>query len=223
MTLIEILLVIAVMALLVSGVTFGANALPHTRLRVSAIRVASTFRFAYVHALTTGRPTRVSFSLGSGRISVEDTDEAHTLDQRDPMRAGGAADIEADAIRQARLMTDLRPRAPRASFHVLGDRAFHARALESGVNFVRLYSQHDEEPRETGIGHVYFFPGGRAERAVVHLRNNRGEIFSVQLNPLTGRAEVLDRPIEPASVDDRDATDQTEVDMRERPTEATPR
>lgn len=216
MTLIEIMIVIAIMGLLLSGATLGMNALPRTRARASAIRVASTFRWAYVHALTTGRTTRVSFPLGGNAILVEDTDDAHTLDVNDPFHAGGAADIEADAVRTARQMTDLRPRTPRASFRRVPERVFRARTLETGVMFTRLYSQHDAEPREEGTGHVYFFSGGQTERAVVHVRSSRGEIFSVMLNALTGRAEVFDRPVEPPVIDDRDATDQVEIDNRNR-------
>jgi hypothetical protein len=187
------------------------------------VRLAATFRFAYVHALTTGHTTRVSFPIGRGQLIMEDTDDAHTLDANDPLHAGGAADVEVAARNQAVLMTDLRPRAPRASFRRLPPRVFRARDLETGVVITRLYSQHDPEPRDEGIGHVYFFSGGQAERAVVHLRNNRGEIFSVLLNPLTGRAEIFDRPIEPPVVEDRDSTDQVEVDARDRaPGEARP-
>jgi hypothetical protein len=97
----------------------------------------------------------------------------------------------------------------------LPNRTFRSRPLESGVAVVKLFSQHDEEPREQGTGHVYFFSGGQAERAVVHLRNAAGEIFSVSLNPLTGRTEILDRPVEPPTIDERDQTDQVVIDARE--------
>jgi type II secretory pathway pseudopilin PulG len=223
MTLIEIMIVVVVIGLITAGVAFGTSALPRARLRTSAVRLASTFRFAYVHALTTGRTTRVSFRMGTGELTVEDTDDAHTLDRNDPLRAGGAADVEASALQQARLMTDLRPRATRASFTALPARVFRARPLEQGVSIVKLFSQHDAEPRDEGTGHVYFFSGGQTERAVVHLRNNRGEFFSVSLNPLTGRTEIFDRPVEPPTIDERDQTDQVEVDERERrPEEVTP-
>src|SRR5262245_11721657 len=99
MTLVEIMVVIALMAVLVSGVALGVNAVPRTRLRASAVRLSSTFRFAYVHALTTGRTTRVGFRLGSSQLVVEDTNDAHTLDRNDPLRAGGAADVEQRARR----------------------------------------------------------------------------------------------------------------------------
>jgi Tfp pilus assembly protein FimT len=218
MTLIEIMVVIALIMMLGTGVAFGVNAVPRTRLRASASRVAAALRLGYVHALTTGRTTRLAFDVGRGTIRMEDTDDAHTLDANDPLRAGGAepSAVEARAIERARLQTDLRPRANRASFTAVSPRVFRARDLERGVVFHRLYSQHETEPRSEGGGQVYFFPGGRAERAVVQVRNDRGEIYSVALNPLTGRTEIFDRPIEPPTVDERDARDDTERDERER-------
>jgi len=216
MTLIEIMVVIVIIGLIVSGASLGAGSLPRTRLRASAIRVASTFRFAYVHALTTGRTTCVRFPLGGQEIVLEDTDDAHTLDPVSPLRGDGVGDIERAASAQTDRMMDTRPREHRAQFRLVPSRVFRPRALESGVHFTRLYSQHDTEPREEGTGRVYFFAGGQTERAVVHLRNDRGEIYSVMLEPITGRAEVFDRPMEPASTDDRDSTDQVEIDQRDR-------
>lgn len=216
MTLIEILVVVAIIGIMVASIGVGASALPRARLRGSAVRLASVMRFAYVHALTTGRTTRVTLRLGTGQLSVEDTEDAHTLEVRDPRRAGDAADVEREAQRRAELMADLRPRATRASFRPVRNRLFRTRTLERDVVVSRLYTQHEAEAREEGTGYVYFFPGGVAERATVHLRNGRGETFSVSLNPLTGRAEVNDRPVEPPNLDDRDTLDQNELDVRDR-------
>jgi general secretion pathway protein H len=213
MTLIEIMIVVSIMAMLSAGALFGSNALPRARLRSSSMRVAAAFRFAYVHALTSGKTVRVSFPLGGARISVEESDDAMQLDPRDPLRAGGAADIEAAAVRQADAIANLRPRAPRAEFAAISGARFRPRDLDEGVSFQRLYSQHDEEPRDEGPGHVYFFSGGQAERAVVHLRNSKGDTFSVVLDPMTGRAEVVDRAVEPPAPEERE---EIETDARER-------
>lgn len=218
MTLIEVMLVLLIIGLMISSVAFGVGGLPHARLRTSATRLASTFRFAYVHALTTGRTTRVSFRMGSRDFVVEDTDDAHVLEHPDPRRTGGgsAAAVEQQAISDAQLQTNLQPRAPRATFTRLPDRVFHARPLEQGIAFATVYTQHETDPRTSGTGSVYFFSGGQSERALVQLLNSRGEIYSVSLNPLTGRAEILDRPAEPAVVEDRDTTDEVETDERAR-------
>lgn len=213
MTLIEIMIVVAIMGMLAAGVLMGQGALPRARLRTSCMRLAAAFRFAYVHALTSGKTTRVSFPLGGARITVEESDDAMQLDPRDPLRAGGAEAIEAAAVQLADAIQNLRPRAPRAQFTPIAGARFRPRDLDEGITVTRLYSQHDEEPRTEGIGHVYFFPGGQAERAVVHLRNSRGDVFSIVLNPMTGRAEVFDRAVEPPQPEERD---DVESDSRER-------
>ncbi len=211
------MIVVAIIGLMVSAVTFGVNALPRARLRTSCIRLAATFRFAYLHALATGHTSRVSFRLGAGQLSVEDTDDTHTLDRDDPMHAGGAADVEVRARDEARLMAEMRPRATRAVFTALPTRMFNVRPLEDGVAIVRLFSDHDPEPRVDGAGHIYFFSGGQTEHAILHVRNTRGDTFSVVLHPVTGRTEVFDRMVEPPDLDERTISDQVETDERDRP------
>jgi prepilin-type N-terminal cleavage/methylation domain-containing protein len=213
MTLIEIMIVVAIMGMLASGVIMGQGALPRARLRTSCMRLAAAYRFAYVHALTSGKTTRVSFPLGGARISVEESDDAMQLDPRDPLRAGGAEAIEAAAVQLADAIQNLRPRAPRAQFTAISGARFRPRDLDEGITVARLYSQHDEDARTEGTGHVYFFSGGQAERAIVHLRSSRGDVFSIVLDPMTGRAEVFDRAVEPPQQEERD---DVETDSRER-------
>jgi hypothetical protein len=194
---------------------YGMGALPRTRLRSSAVRIAAAMHYAYVHALSTGHTTRLVFTMGAGNVGLEETDDAHLLDPHDPLRAGGTADVEADAMQQARLQYDPSLRAPRATFHPAHDWYFTRHGLDDGIAVARIYTQHDEGPREEGRGSLYFFPGGRTERAVVWLRNSRGEFYSVSLNPLTGRTEIFDRAVEPPTIEDRDS-DQNEQDERTR-------
>lgn len=214
------MLVVLLITLMTTGATVGFGALRRARVRTGAANIASAFRAAYVHALTTGRSTRVAFALGEGRVWIEDTEDAHTLDAHDPLRAGGALvtdpeQIEAEARREAEAMSNLRPRAPRAEFQAVAGHRFRPRTLE-GVTFARLYTSHTDEPRESGTGYVYFFSGGQAERAVIHLRGEDGATYSVLLHPLSGRAEIFDHPVEPPRVEEpsderteRDARDET--------------
>jgi hypothetical protein len=43
-------------------------------------------------------------------------------------------------------------------------------------------------------------------------------VYSVVLHPLTGRAQIYDRAVEPPQTDESDVTDQTEIDARQQPT-----
>jgi len=208
---------LAVIALLMSGATAGFGAVRRGRVRAGATSIASAFRYAYVHALSTGRTTRVVIALNENRYWIEDTEDAHSLDPHDPYRAGGAAEdpevLEAASRREAELMVQMRPRAPRAEFSRPTGRRFRERAIEGAV-FSRLFTSHTDEAREEGRGYVYFFAGGVAERAVVQLRGDDNSAYSVLVEPQTGRAIVYDRHIEPPSVRDRSPSDQDEVDTR---------
>ncbi len=221
-TLIEVMVSLAVVALLMSAATAGFGAVRRGRVRAGATSIASAFRYAYVHALSTGRTTRVVILLGEGRYWIEDTEDAHTLDPNDPYRAGGAAEspevLEAAGRREAELMIQMRPRAPRAEFSRPAGRRFRERNMEGAV-FSRLFTAHSEEAREEGRGYVYFFSGGVAERAVVQLRGDDNSAYSVLVEPQTGRAIVYDQHIEPPSLPDREPSDQEEVDTRQQEVE----
>lgn len=142
------------------------------RLRAGASHMASAMRAAYVHALTTGRTTRLVVAVGSNRYWIEDTDDAHVLDTNDPLRQGGAAPTaeaaKAAARDAARDIAQQRPRAPRAEFNRPQGQRFRERSLADDVVMARLFTPHATDPREEGNGHVYFWAGGMGERAIVH-------------------------------------------------------
>lgn len=220
-TLLEIMVVMLIAGMMMSSAVVGFSAVRRGRLRAGAVHLAAAFRFAYVHALSTGRPTRVVLPINDSRVWIEDTEDAHVLDPQDPLRLGGAAQgddalsAEDDARRRAALITELRPRTPRAEFRRPEGARFRERQIEDGVVVARVYSQHEDEPRSEGTGYVYFFPGGVCERAVVHLRGADGVIYSVTLNGLSGRTQIVDHPVEPPPPSDpRAEDDRNETDLR---------
>lgn len=231
MTLLEIMVVMLIAGLMMSSAVVGFGAVRRGRLRAGAAHLASAFRFAYVHALSTGRPTRVVLPLNDNRVWIEDTEDAHVLDPHDPLRLGGASPGEEavaaeDAARQrATLISELRPRTPRAEFARPSGARYRERTLEDGIVVSRVYAQHEPDARTEGMGYVYFFPGGVCERAVVHLRGADGVIYSVTLNGLSGRTQIIDHAVEPPTAsDEREEDDRREVDLREqRMQEVTPR
>lgn len=227
-TLLEIMVVMLIAGMMMSSAVVGFTAVRRGRLRAGAVHLAAAMRFAYVHALSTGRPTRLVLPINDGRVWIEDTEDAHVLDPHDPLRLGGAAGAEGgeggddaasaeeDARRRAALITELRPRMPRAEFSRPEGGRFRERQLEDGVVTARVYTQHEDEPRSEGTGYIYFFPGGVCERAVVHLRGADGVIYSVTLNGLSGRTQIVDHPVEPPPPDDaREEDDRNETDLRE--------
>ncbi len=218
-SLIEILLVMVLGALMATSAIVGFGAVRRGRLRAGAAHIASAFRFAYVHALTTGRATRVMLDVGGNLIAIEDTDDAHVLDIPDPVRLRESAQQIQDAAEVlARDTISVTPHAPRAEFRPLQGPRGRPRPVEREVLIARLYASHEAVPREHGRGYVYFFSGGATEQAVVQLRGADGQTFSIVLHPITGRTEIFNRPVEPQTRADQDITDQQEIDSRDQVT-----
>lgn len=211
-TLIEVMLVIALAALFTAGATVGFSATQRGRVKAGAAHLASSFRAAYVHALTTGKATRVVLDFNDNQVWIEDTLDAHVLDRRDNLRGG---DLEAEAQSEAQRVMESRPRAPRAEFEQVAGNRYRPRVLERGVTIGRLYAQHEPGARENGRGYVYFFSGGVAERAVVQLRGPGDVVYSVVLHPLNGRSEIFAEAVEPPDRDEPEERDDREVDARE--------
>ena len=69
---------------------------------------------------------------------------------------------------------------------------------------MKIITPHEEEPRESGKGHFYFFPGGMGEHVVIQMADNRGTIYSVEVHPLTGRGRIHSFPFEPEDLPDPD-------------------
>ena len=77
-----------------------------------------------------------------------------------------------------------------------------ALAGEPEVRVYRLVTPHEPEPRETGRGYVYFFPGGQTEHAFVYLTDSGDNAYTLEIHPLTGRAVVHRGELEPTELSD---------------------
>lgn len=74
------------------------------------------------------------------------------------------------------------------------------RELEGEIAFRKVFSPHEKEPRDGGRAYVYFFPRGVTEHAIIQLTDNGEEkenVYTVEIHPLTGRAVIHDEEIEP--------------------------
>ena len=49
------------------------------------------------------------------------------------------------------------------------------KALEGGIKFRGVQTQHDDLPRTEGRAYLYFWPGGQTERASIQLKIGRFE------------------------------------------------
>jgi general secretion pathway protein H len=202
LTLVEVLITLAVMALL-GGVSYlGMGAIESARLKRSGILIASAVRAAYAHANATSKTVRLVFDFEERTVTLEESTSKLMLKKGD--KTGGAeAATEAERIAHDEAEATLRVRrVSRAAFgpaKVLGfdaDDGKVGKTLETGIRFLQIETEHQDEP-ETSRGYVYFFPGGQTERSAIQLVRGRPgqepedqDILTIMISPLTGKVEL---------------------------------
>lgn len=193
----EMMIVIALIALLMGTLVFGSGILGGANRRAAASLVVAGVRKGLAHANTTGKPVRLAIDLNSHTLTLEESSSSQALvggDDEEDEEMDPAASLLADAEAvAAQILSGEVPNTP--SFTPIdllgGDGDGANRALPDDVRFLQVQTEHDEEPITTGVGYIYFWPGGLTERAVVQLaRPSDDSGLTVEVSPLTGRAMI---------------------------------
>jgi general secretion pathway protein H len=211
LTLVEVLIVVALIGVLSGTVIAGSGALEASRLRSAATLMVAGVRLGITRASTSGKPTRLVFDLESEQVMLEEANTSVLVREKtkgDDSSAGAepATELEKKARAESEKILD-GPRAPRASFKPVKEfsETPEGRNLGSGIEFISVQTDHDDEPRTSGRAYLYFWPGGVTERASIQLkRKGADEGLTVTVSPLTGRAKIERGRVElkPAKTDD---------------------
>jgi hypothetical protein len=198
-----VLLVIAIIAVVVTGATFGLGAVTRTRLRSSAFRVASAARFAYNRSLTHGTTTRLRFDLDANTMAVEETETPVTLATEAQLDGDAGDAVDPWDLARSRLETPLNRVEPVSPFQPITNESGKvlertaAQPIGDAISILALITPHETDKRTDGEGSIYFFPGGLTEHAVVQLTDSSETVYSVEIHALTGDAQIHNFAYEP--------------------------
>jgi general secretion pathway protein H len=203
LTLIEIIVVLSIVAL-VSGVAVaGSMQLPSARLRRSATMIASAIKVAYTRSTATSHDLRLVMDLDQQKVWLEQSDIPMLVKSDDAAATGGAdavTQVERTALEAGDKIVK-GPPIPKPRFAPIEAYGFGdvesgkgGKGLQRGVRFRSVQTTHDDAPRTSGRAYLYFWPGGRTERASIELRmGDSGEgsqTLTVLVSPLTGKVKV---------------------------------
>jgi general secretion pathway protein H len=199
-TLVEVLLVVALMAIMSVMVVSGSGMLSGQRMRSAATLLMSSVRMAMTRANSIGRPVRLVFDIEAGRLMLEETRGRmlRVSDHEEGAKAGAQAATEAEqqAAEYARGIVQ-GPRAPQPMFSPVesfadGDDPALGRELGKDIRFLQVQTEHDTEPRVEGRAYLYFWPGGGTERAAIQItRPGDHQGLTVLVSALTGRSKIV--------------------------------
>lgn len=217
-TVIEVLVTLAIVAVMAGGLMMGLGAISSARLRESSTQVSGAIKIAYNHANATSRPTRLVFDFEAKTIAIEDSAGRMLVQSGD--RTGGAAaatELEREIQEESASIIE-GPRAPRPDFSAVTDvlgfehddsKGKSVKRLREGISFRLIEVQHDEAAIVDGRAYLYFWPGGLTQSASVQIqKDDEDDIITITVSPLTGKTMILDGPVEmPRPTSDEEASE----------------
>lgn len=210
MTLVEITITLAILALAAGLAIPAIGNLTHADLRRSASLLALKVREAYDTAALSGVVYRMVLTPGDPQVRCEQTSEEVRLDGgqlvglRQEWRRLAAQDgaLGQDANMQAgiqallgetTLSTGGGPEEGEGGEGGAGFAASEVTALRlpGAVRLLDVWTEGLQAPVAEGSAYLYFFPQGYTQAALVHLEDGDRRVMTVRVHPLTGQSDIV--------------------------------
>lgn len=204
LTLIEIMVVMMLVGVIFGAILASARQSNRATAHANASRLAAAIRYTYDRAVTTGGYYRLVIDLSSAKYWAERSDDRFYLVRDKEIAPGrGRAPDEEEAERKrieeeekhksnfvglaAQLQPPPEPR--RARFQAFQDSTLPKVDLK-GCKIRDIFTRRQPEPYTEGKAYLYFFPDGHTERAVIHVEDTDRTVYTLFVQPLTGRVEL---------------------------------
>lgn len=210
LTLIELIVAIAIVAVLFGGVVTGVGAVTGASARQAAGELAGTIRSVYDTAALSGKTCRLAFELpadreedgdkevvyraecaASGVTTDRDRDEALAREgQEDGARRAGRPrryDSSDPALKELFAAEERRIES-QAAFSAFTSEEVRPQKLPPSVR-VHVWTRAQQKPATSGKAFLYFFPQGYTEKAHVYVRQGQN-VWTVTVSPLTGKTMI---------------------------------
>jgi general secretion pathway protein H len=182
-TLIELMIVMALIALLAAAAGPALGGLTGANTRKGAGELAGAMRWLFDSAAVRHATCRLVLSPSSRSFWAECAPGRTTIPRK--LEEGATRDApKEDAERDAK---EGGVRAP--GFAKFEDSIVKVRELPAGVEFKAIRIEGRDALSEARDAYVHFFPGGRAQSARVTIADGN-HVFTIRLEPFTGRARV---------------------------------
>lgn len=196
-TLVELLIVIAVIAAMAVMAGPGLASMTGANARQTAGELAGSMRALFDVAAMRHATCRMVLDLGE-RAWWAECAPGRTGVARDPERAPARpalSDAELEERFPEERDAEVRRLLAGTSFGAYEDRVVKKKELPGSTEFGDVRVEGRRDAITEGIAYVYFFPGGQAQRAYVPVVDG-DNLYTIVLEPFTGRARVVPGPVE---------------------------
>lgn len=181
-TLVEVLVVIALIALISIFALPGLGNLFRVSLNSISREMATTVKEAYNAAAMTGRVYRLVYDFKEKQYWVESgpgTTMLETAESRERER------------QRTRLTKKEAPKDTSFSMDKNITRKKHS--LPRGVEFEDILTEQSPEPLKEGVAYTHFFPHGVSEQTLIHLTDSSNNKVTLSISSISGRTRMLNR------------------------------
>jgi general secretion pathway protein H len=222
-TLIEVIVVLAIIGLIMGLGVRGMRSLAKSDLRESSAHLSGAMRYLFDRASTTGKIHRLVIDMETEQYWAEVSDDRFFIpresESEQAMRRREDREADEDEEEQKRLERNAKnydnSSTPESSSFDLskleiGDfkpkRARFAAFKEVAIKPVKLkkakirsvYTPRLTDPLTSGRAYVYFFPLGQTESAIITMSDDSGPpTYSLVVHPITGRVRIYDQEVLP--------------------------
>lgn len=219
LTLIELSVALAIVAVLFAGVVMSVGAITGSKARAAAGELGGVIRSLYDTAALSGKTCRLVFQLpnekdedsatrywaecAAGNITTQrDRDEALRDDNRaesERDKNKGRDDRASSSSSSGDSLQELMGREKErveaaATYSKFTSPEITPRELPSSVR-LQVWTKHQREPVKNGLAYLYFFPQGYTEKAMVFVRQGKN-VWTLTVSPLTGKTAVVGEALE---------------------------
>ena len=191
-TLLELLLVVAIMGGLIGIGVSTFTQISNTKIRVATNKLASALRHSFGYAVSHGRYVRMVLDLDGNRYWVESSDRPIFLSAKkreenvDPNELSEEEREEVEKAKEEGRPVKERPRFTK-------DKVISEVKLEKGITLRSVFTANQDEVFSAGKAYVHFFPNGFAEPAMITIGQGEvleeGGTYTLVLSPLTGKVK----------------------------------
>jgi prepilin-type N-terminal cleavage/methylation domain-containing protein len=183
-TLIEMMVVLALIALIAAFAVPGISSYFKVSLNSAARELASTIKETYNSSAMSGRVYRVVYDMKENSYWCESGPQTFLLDTNE------SREREERRKRFAKT-TDAKPAAAKFSIDKTVTRK--KITLPRGVVFEDIITEQSPEPITGETTYTHFFPHGMTEQTIIHLKDSSDHHATLVISPIVGRTRLIDR------------------------------
>jgi len=194
-TLVELMIVVAVIAVLAAAVVPSVASLSGADARKGAGELAGSLRYLFDTAALRHATCRMVLDLDGRTFGAECAPRLVGVARGEKAAAAQADDEELESRFPDERDAERRRLLAASRFGGFSDRLLKKRELPGRTAIKEVRVEGRREPITEGKAYVHFFPGGQAERAFIEVADG-STLYTVVVEPFTGRARVVTGPVE---------------------------